>query len=229
MAFDKTWTEASPAGTDNLASGDDEIRETRYALRERLAIEHKFYASEVGETNVGRHFQVGMVVSAADPGVDATLGFMYLKTIGGVLELFYEDSAGNVLQMTSAGSLVGTTAFRTGDFILCETTDARAGWTDMSATYEDKFIRLSSGTPLDTGGANTHTHAAGTFASANHTHSGTTSTNTGTKYDGDAGNSSITHSHTFVTSSAGAATITGTSASANNIPAYVQMVLWRKD
>lgn len=224
MAFVKTWDEASPAGTDNLSSGDDKMRDGFYATRERAGVDHNTFAAEAGESNVWCHKKVSCIVSAADPSTVATLGYLYLKTISSVLELFYKDSAGNVLQMTSGGSLVGTTAFRTGDFILSETTAARSGWTDMSATYEDKFIRLSSGTPLATGGADTHTH---TQAAHTHTYSGTTSTNSGSKYSGDAGTSSLTHSHTF-----SGTTVAGggfTTAATNNIPAYIQMVLWRKD
>ena len=37
MAFSKTWNEAAPAGSDNPRSGDDEIRNFKYAIRERLA------------------------------------------------------------------------------------------------------------------------------------------------------------------------------------------------
>ena len=49
-------------------------------------------------------------------------------------------------------------AFRTGDCVLSSNTNTPTGWADVSATYTDKFIRISSGTPLSTGGTNTHTH-----------------------------------------------------------------------
>lgn len=238
MAFVKTHDEASPAGTDNLSSGDDAIRNLSYEYRERGAVDHNAFATESGETNVWCHKKVSCIVSAADPTTEATLGYLYLKTISSNLELFFKDGAGNVLQMTSAGSLVGTTAFRSGDFILSETTAARSGWSDMSATYEDKFIRLSSGTALDTGGADTHTHTAGSYAAANHTHTvpassaiwGATTATAGKLSTTGTGNT-VDYSATTAasTSSAGAATVTGSSASANNFPAYVQMHLWRKD
>ena len=230
MAFDKTWDEAAPGGTDNVSSGDDEIRDTRYGIRERLAVDHNAYATEAGESNLYTHKKISLTKLAADPGASATLGFLYVKDIGaGVYELFYEDAAGNVLQMTDAGSLVGTTAFRTGDWIVSETTAARAGWTDVSATYEDKFIRISSGTPLDTGGANTHTHAAGSYSAGAHTHTMTVSTvsATITAGEGDANQATPSHTHTVTAGAGGGGAISGTSASANNIPAYVQIRIWR--
>lgn len=55
MTFSKVWNELKPAGTDSPSLGDDEIRDFKTAIRERLGVEHKFYASEAGRTDVGRH------------------------------------------------------------------------------------------------------------------------------------------------------------------------------
>ena len=54
--------------------------------------------------------------------------------------------------------------FVTGDWIISSVTTAHSGWTNVSATYSNKFIRIN-GTPLTTGGADTHTHGVGTYTS----------------------------------------------------------------
>lgn len=54
MAFDKEWNENVPEGTELIALGDDRIRDFKYAIRERLAVEHNFFANEAGQT-VGIH------------------------------------------------------------------------------------------------------------------------------------------------------------------------------
>lgn len=55
MDFIQTWNEHIPAGTDSVSYGDDSIRNLKFAIRERLAREHCFYASEAGRTDVGKH------------------------------------------------------------------------------------------------------------------------------------------------------------------------------
>ena len=56
---------------------------------------------------------------------------------------------------------------RAGDMLLSSSTTTPDGFTDVSATYADKFIRISA-TALSTGGADTHTHAVGSFTADSH-------------------------------------------------------------
>ncbi len=224
MAFDKEWNESAPSGTDSLSKGDDKIRDIQYAIRERAAVDHNAYVDEDGKSNVWTHKKVSLTELADDPSTDASLGYLYVKKVDGVLELFFKNSNGDVLQMTSGGSLVGTTAFRTGDFILSETTEDRNGWTDMSSTYNNKFIRLSSGTPLETGGSDTHTHGAGSYQAASHRHT------TGRHQNGYQYCEGIeNYDPDEYTGWSGELSVSGESASADNIPAYVQVRIWRKD
>lgn len=87
------------------------------------------------------------------------------------------------------------------------------GTTDVSATYSNLFVRINA-TAGSTGGADTHTHTAGSYAV-----SGTTGGPSATGGAGGSGASGVTqtHTHDFSTS------VTGTSASGNNVPAYVTM------
>jgi len=148
--------------------------------------------------------------------------------------------------------------FRSGDLLLSSNTSAPTGFTDESATYNDKFIRISSGTPLTTGGADTHTHGAGSYTGPSHAHG--TGSYAGPSHDHGAGsycvNPTTTHGGgccggglsnppactpvsgtsgsggtgaiTGSSGSAGADAIAGTSASANNVPAYVQVKIYKK-
>jgi microcystin-dependent protein len=104
---------------------------------------------------------------------------------------------------------------------------------DGSTTFNlpnlvNKFAR-GSATPGTGAGADTHTHAAGSYAGPSHTHgvSGSTSTYNGVGQTGNYG-SSLTHSHSHtisLTSGAdGTGAITGTSASGDNVPAYEKVM-----
>src|SRR3990167_2016050 len=64
------------------------------------------------------------------------------------------------LDITSGADYTRT---KTGDWMISSVTTARTGWTNVSATYSDKFMRINA-TPLTTGGTDTHTHAGGSYA-----------------------------------------------------------------
>jgi len=138
--------------------------------------------------------------------------------------------------------------FRSGDMMISSLTTAPSGWTDVSATYNNKFIRISSGTPLTAGGADTvtlsvanlapHTHSAGSLsAESNGAHTHTAAVilegQSGTQYayasyeGGTLNNTGSGGAHTH--------TISGTSESAGSgtafsiVPAYILTRLFKKD
>lgn len=126
---------------------------------------------------------------------------------------------------------IDSTAFfpaQSGDLLLTSVVAARTGWTDVSATYSGYFIRISSGTALNTGGADTHTHGAGSYSMPAHSHGGATG---GVSFGGGgsltAGVLDTAHTHSISTESA--TTITGTSAAGDNVPVYVQCKLYKRD
>ncbi len=146
---------------------------------------------------------------------------------------------------TTIGSI-----FRSGDLMLSTLTNAPSGWTDVSATYNNKFLRISSGTPLSTGGNDNHTHNGGGLTAASHAltinempshhHYGfgefspwifgtagspnNEGSNGGIDYNNYLYNTSNTGGNAGHTHS-----ITGTSAAASNVPAYVQIRIFKKD
>ncbi len=218
----------TPPGTESPTEGDNRIRELKDALQERNDEDH--YWEKVGnvvdEDNVGFHRKVTLLVSTA-PSLKADAGILYSKDVSGKAEFFYIDEDGNEVQLTDAGTPAGTTEFRSGDFMTSKNTSAPSGWTDVSSTYEDKFMRITSGTPLTAGGADTHTHAAGSYlVDIESFNSGTPSNTSSPTGDGGTGVPSTTHTHPV---NPPPTSVTGTSASGDNVPAYIEVRLFEKD
>ena len=113
MAFiTNSWDETKPAGTRAPTLGDDDIREFKQQVRERLAVDHDYRSSEAGAESVtvptgtiGYHVKVTLTERAADPTNVANAGILYTKDDGGDTELYWEDDSGNVKQLTKDGAL----------------------------------------------------------------------------------------------------------------------------
>ncbi len=102
--FTRTWDasyEASPPDSQAASQGATRIREVKQDIRERLAVDH----SMAGDANDGAHNKATLLEQSADPTAAANTGFVYAKDVGGITELFYEDSSGNVIQVTNNGSI----------------------------------------------------------------------------------------------------------------------------
>jgi hypothetical protein len=112
-----------------------------------------------------------------------------------------------------------------------------SGTTNVSSTYSNKFVRINA-TAGSTSGADTHTHTAGTFAGPSHTHgvpvgysteniylaNQTSGTFTAAWSTGAGGASSQGGVNKTLSDAGGTGTVTGTSASGDNVPAYVTMI-----
>lgn len=121
---------------------------------------------------------------------------------------------------------------RAGDMILSSNTNTPSGWTDISTTYANKFIRISA-TALTAGGADTHTHTGTTdshvltiaqMPAHTHTYSITGAAGSGTS-GGDVGSGGTTGS----TGGGGGHTHGFTTGSGNNVPAFITSKLYKKD
>lgn len=104
MAYVETWSESVPAGSEARSLGDDRIRAFKYAIRERLASDHEFYADESGHSYVGYHGMIHLTQQSS-PTATTDIGHLYVKNVSGTTELFFTDEAGNEKQLTSAGAL----------------------------------------------------------------------------------------------------------------------------
>ena len=105
MALTRTWDvpyEATPPNTQNASQGAQRIRELKLDIRERLVQDHSW----AGDDDDGRHKWVALVEQAGDPGNLADKGFLYTKEVATLTELFYEDDAGTLFQITSNGKLL---------------------------------------------------------------------------------------------------------------------------
>ena len=103
-AFSFTWNiayEAAPAPTDAIRNGDDQIRDLKLGVRERLAVDHSWF----GDSNDGAHLMATLLTQLSDPAQTSLGGKLYTKNVGGIVELFYRDNTGQIVQLTSNGSV----------------------------------------------------------------------------------------------------------------------------
>jgi len=121
-----------------------------------------------------------------------------------------------------------------GAILLSDGGACPAGYTRL-ASYDDKFL-VASDAAGTTGGADAHTHGAGTYSGQNHTHSVPFSGWTGENINGQRGQivgwtttnlAAFTADNTTGPASQGA--ITGTSASADSRPAFRTILLCKKN
>lgn len=237
-----SWNESSPAGSDNKADGDNRIREMKTQIREVIDVDHQFNSSGQDADN-GKHTKVSLL-EQADLGSGAT-GKPILggQTVSGKPELVYTDEDDNDVQITSAGKVCGLGSgqpWRAGDLILSSNTTAPTGWTDVSTTYDNKFIRIGDDTPLTTtGGSDTLSGNTGstTLTAAQsglpaHTHTVTASNTTGGAGTGPQVWTSQSMVTSFTTDSSVAAAASEGHAhdlsSVSCVPAWFQTRLYKK-
>lgn len=102
-------SEATPAGSDQIALGDNRIREYKTQNREIMAVDHK-YESSGQDADMGKHKKVSLL-EQADLGTGST-GKTILggQTVSGKPELVYTDEDDNDIQITKAGVLKPSTS-----------------------------------------------------------------------------------------------------------------------
>ena len=128
-------------------------------------------------------------------------------------------------------------AFRSGDLLFSSSASTPTGWTDVSSTYNGKFVRISSGTALTTGGTDTHNHGGSSGAYTlqiadmpSHTHSVTAYQVSGANGSNWGHTETVTNPNSLTTGSAGGGGSHSHSiTTADNIPAYVQVKCYKKD
>jgi hypothetical protein len=238
----ETWDESKPAGSRDRSLGDDDIREFKRAIRERLAEDHEFSDDESGSSVIGYHSKCTLTLRGSDSTAVTDAYILYCKSDGTTDELFGIDESGNVIQFTDGGKLavLGSEGWRSGDMLISSSTTTPTGWTDVSTTYDNKFIRITDGTPLTTGGSDTHDHGGSTGGTAitqaqlpnvNFTASvpfgsfqssggagqslWSMGDDNGTDVTFSSGGSGNTHDHSI--------------SSASNVPAYIELRMYQKD
>ena len=106
MAHTQTWDstfEASPADADDAKEGAGKIRDLKRDVRERLDLDH---IMDDDDNDDGLHRQITFKAPlGSDPTTATNKGFLYTKDVSSVVELFWKDESGNVVQLTTGGAL----------------------------------------------------------------------------------------------------------------------------
>ena len=102
----ETWDESKPAGSRSPALGDDDIREFKRAVRERLAEEHDFEATEdpafgAASSTIGKHKFVTLVQrNTSKTTLSDEVSFVCKSVSGNPEVLLTPPSAGTDRQLT---------------------------------------------------------------------------------------------------------------------------------
>ena len=224
-----SWDETNPAGSTNIALGDNRIREMKTQIREVMEVDHEFASSGQSAT-AGQHKQVTLQ-EQADLGTGA-VGATILgsQTISGKGELVYTDEDDNDIQLTDGGDIKVSTSILNAIYPIgivitlgvATSPNTLLGIGTWSA-IEGKVIvgKASSGTfdTLDaTGGAETHTLTEDEMPAHTHTFSAG-SGDDGAGTDADLASPST---KTLTTSS------TGGGSAHNNLQPYIVKYVWQR-
>ena len=224
MALTNTWNEATPAGSDVKSDGDNKIRELKVQLREFAQVDHDFPSTgSAGDSDTGYHNAVHLDDQVADPAAVAGVIVVYNK--GGLFYMRVPDGT-----ITQIGAGTDSVNAKTGDLLSSSVTTVRTGWTEVTGTYTGKFMRVGT-SPLTAGGADTHTHTG-----PGHTHSvprdgwggsdgSTTSGRLQTVRTNGGGYDQMAATGDNSSGSGG----TGVTGSGDNVPAHIQVTLFKKD
>jgi len=99
-----SWSETSPAGSDNISAGDNRIREMKTQVREVIDVDHDFPSSGQA-ADVGQHKQVTLQ-EQADLGTGAEgVPILGAQTIDDKAELVFTDEDDNDVQITTGGKI----------------------------------------------------------------------------------------------------------------------------
>jgi len=229
MAYTRSWDETQPVNHLSIKDVPPWIRYVKIDIAERL--KNFFYGFVVGENEVGAK-KIEFVKQSTSPNAATNKGVIFTKEVDGEVELFYKSASGKEKQITKKGDL-NFVAFESGDILLTTKTTTPEGWEDLSATYDNRFIRISSGTPLETGGSDTHNHGGETEGHAltidempAHSHSYLKFRYGG----GGTSGSDYPHASSWEQTSSvgGGQPHSHGIAEASNVPAYIQVRMLRK-
>jgi hypothetical protein len=195
------WDSTFEAKPDNNTEGtkiDDYFRRLYIAIRERMAVDHIW---GIGSTD-GGHNKLSLAAQTAKPEAAAGYGYPYTKDVGdGAIELFYEDAAGNEIQITDAGAINPLIVLEPGTYSVFYQDVAPTGWT-IQDTLNDKLLFVTKGSVAggQTGG---EAHSTGTWTPLTHTHT----------Y-----NTVIAHTHTYTVGGQGGLPVANALQAQNQAP-----------
>ena len=169
MVYSNTWNanfEALPTDTEDIGDGANRIREKVLAVRERMQKDH-YWDLTGNDADHGEHNQVTLRVSANAPANQANKGIVYSFLAANKIELFYKNSANQVVQLTANG-LINISQFPTGTKLPFYQDAAPAGWT-IDETLNDKLLFVTKGSNAG-GQVGGGPHASGNWVISDLTH-----------------------------------------------------------
>ncbi len=103
----RSWSNATPAESDDAGDGASEIRNHRVDNDERMTLDHWWdnAAATTNTTQDGYHKKVTLNNSTSVSAGVANTGILHVEDVSSKAELFYMDEDGNDVQVTSGGSI----------------------------------------------------------------------------------------------------------------------------
>ena len=142
--FTRTWNaayEQTPADTDQASEGAERIRDLKNDISERVEVDHSY----AGDVDDGMHKKVTFVDPlGAKPTQANDETYLYTKDVSGTSELFFEDEAGNEVQLTAGGVLKPSTVMAL--------TNAENTFTKRQNWAKGGDIASANPLPIDTDG-----------------------------------------------------------------------------
>ena len=159
------WDETTPTDATLAISIDDHMRHLYKAVRSRMAMEHEFPDSQSATSEAGEHKFITFQSQGSMPTITGTQVMALYSTSGPVL--VYASSGGDHVQLEG---------FVAGDIILSSNTAARTGWTLISTSSDNMYIKLGN-VMMTTGGSAQLTGSSGAYTLQvadipSHTHGG---------------------------------------------------------
>lgn len=218
------WDETVPTDATLAINIDDHMRHLYKAVRSRMALEHEFPNSQSATSEGGEHKFITFQSQGSMPTITGTQTMALYATSGPALVF-----------ASSGGSQIQLEGFISGDIILSSSTVARVGWTLISTSSDNMYIKLGN-VMMTTGGSATHVHTAGSFIGPSHSHtisyqSWATSDVVNLQYNLNVHADGAEHGATQdkESSSSGTGAITGTSAVNSADPLFIEVAAWQKD
>jgi hypothetical protein len=151
FTFLETWDtayEGEPADNENINLGAGRIRSLKMDIHQRLAIDHSWD----GDANDGKHEQVTLSPLTNVPAtLDTGDGLIFADAKTGRTELYWQDDAQNLTQITNSGA-VNVQFFPSGTTLPFIQASAPTGWVQNTG-YNDQLLRTTSGTGAGGGGS----------------------------------------------------------------------------
>lgn len=195
--FSETWDttyEGEPADSENINLGAGRIRSLKTDIHQRLAVDHSWN----GDGNDGKHTQVTLRQLGNLPEtLDTGDGLLFANMVTGRTELYWQDDAQNITQITKSGT-VNYQAFPLGTAMVFVQASAPTGWV-QNTVFNDQVLRTTSSGGGNIGGSWTISgltaatviagHALSQSEIPSHTHNVNAATGTGGNIGFNAGNS----------------------------------------